>query len=100
MISILKMKSICFIISLIPVAMGAFIWGRDGWRLAFWQTSVAKEMEVPIVEGMPELGTQTQVVWQEQFISGIESPLIGLILSLILSLAFILLLRKKNGSSV
>ena len=94
------MKSICFIISLIPVALGAVIWGRDGWRLAFWQTSVAKEMEVPIVEGMPELGTQTQVVWQEQFISGIESPLIGIILSLILSLAFILLLRKRNGSSV
>ena len=94
------MKSICFIISLIPLSLGAFVWGKDGWRLAFWQTSVAKEMEVPIVEGMPELGTQTQVVWQEQFISGIESPLIGLLLSLILSLTFILLLRKKNDSSV
>ena len=94
------MKNICFIISLIPLTLGAFIWGRDGWRLAFWQTTVAKEMEVPIVEGMPELGTQTQVVWQEQFISGIESPLIGLILSLILSFAFILRLRKKKGSSV
>tara|TARA_B100001027_G_scaffold206288_1_gene169734 strand:+ start:13827 stop:14111 length:285 start_codon:yes stop_codon:yes gene_type:complete len=94
------MKSICFIISLIPLALGAFVWGKDGWRLAFWQTSVAKEMEVPIVEGMPELGTQTQVVWQEQFISGIESPLIGLLLSLILSLTFILLLRKKNDLSV
>ena len=89
------MKSVCFIISLIPFALGAFIWGRDGWRLAFWQTSVAKEIKVPILEGMPELGTQTQMVWQDQFVSGIESPIIGLLLSLFISLAFILLLRKK-----
>ena len=94
----MKLRAIA--ICLLPLSFGLFLWIKDGSRIAFWLTSVEEKKEIPIVEGMPELGTQTQVVWQEQFISGIESPLIGLILSLILSLAFILLLRKKNGSSV
>ena len=38
---------------------------------------------MPIVEGMPELGTQTQVTWKEQFVSGIETPLIGTLLAII-----------------
>jgi hypothetical protein len=33
---------------------------------------------------MPELGTQTQIIWKDQFVSGIESPIIGFIFSLVL----------------
>ena len=55
---------------------------KDGARVAFWLTSIEERKEVPIVEGMPELGTQTQITWKEQFVSGIETPLLGLILSL------------------
>ena len=60
----------------------------DGARVAFWLTSVEEKKEIPIVEGMPELGTQTQIVWKDQFVSGIETPLIGLIITLILYLIF------------
>jgi len=60
----------------------------DGARVAFWLTSVEEKKEIPIVEGMPELGTQTQIVWKDQFVSGIETPLIGLIITLILFLIF------------
>ena len=57
---------------------------KDGARVAFWLTSIEERKEVPIVEGMPELGTQTQVTWkEEQFVSGIETPLIGTLLAII-----------------
>ena len=69
---------------------------KDGARVAFWLTSIEERKEVPIVEGMPELGTQTQITWKEQFVSGIETPLLGLILSLGLLAFFIL--RKKRSS--
>lgn len=57
---------------------------KDGYRFAFWVTSVEEKKEVPIVDGMPELGTQTQIIWKDQFVSGIESPIIGLFFSLAL----------------
>ena len=41
---------------------------KDGARVALWLTSIEERKEVPIVEGMPELGTQTQVTWKEQFV--------------------------------
>ena len=59
---------------------------KDGARVAFWLTSIEERKEVPIVEGMPELGTQTQVTWKEQFVSGIETPLFGLVGSLLAKL--------------
>ena len=59
---------------------------KDGARVAFWLTSIEEIKEVPIVEGMPELGTQTQVTWKEEFVSGIETPLIGTLLATIVFL--------------
>ena len=50
--------------------------------------------EIPVVEGMPELGTQTKVTWKEELVCGIETPVFGLVLSLVL---FIILLCKKRG---
>ena len=74
---------------------------KDGARVAFWLTSIEERKEVPIVEGMPELGTQTQVTWKEQFVSGIETPLIGALLSLIILLVFHRVIKfganKKNS---
>ena len=88
------MKRIILLFSLLPLALGIYIWGRDGWEIAFWQTSVANRIEIPIVEGMPELGTQTQVIWEERFISGIETPLVGLVASVLLFLFFYIKLRR------
>ena len=84
------------LILLLPFFLGAGVWVKDGTRFAFWLTSVKEKKEIPIVEGMPELGTQTQITWKEQFVSGIETPLLGLILSLGLLAFFIL--RKKRSS--
>ena len=88
------MKSIILLLSFLPLALGTYIWGRDGWKIAFWQTSVAKRIEIPIVEGMPELGTQTQVIWEERFVSGIEMPLVGLAASVLLFFFFYIKLRR------
>ena len=55
---------------------------------------VESEIEIPIVEGMPELGTQTKMVWEDRFVSGIETPLIGLATSLIFSLLLYIKLRR------
>ena len=88
------MKSIILSLSFIPVVLSFYLWNRDGGRIAFWQTSVENRIEVPIIEGMPELGTQTQIVWEDRFVSGIETPLIGLVASTFLFLLFYFLLRK------
>ena len=75
----------CFIISL-PLSIAIFFWVKDGPRLSFWATSEEIHQEVPVVEGMPELGTQTQVIWKDRFICGIETPILGLALSSLLTL--------------
>ena len=74
-----------FIISL-PLSIAFFFWVKDGARLSFWATSEEIHQEVPVVEGMPELGTQTQVIWKDRFICGIETPILGLTLSSLLTL--------------
>ena len=58
-----------------------------------WANKVETREEIPVVEGMPELGTQTKVTWKEEFVCGIETPVFGLVLSLVL---FIILLCKKR----
>ena len=88
------MKSFILSLSFIPVVVSFYLWSRDGSRVAFWQTSVENRIEVPIIEGMPELGTQTQIVWEERFVSGIETPLIGLVTSAFLFLLFYFRLRR------
>ena len=67
---------------------------KDGARVAFWLTSIEERNEIPIVEGMPELGTQMQIIWKEQFVSGLETPLLSLLLSL--SIAIFLFARKRR----
>ena len=70
----------------LPLSIAIFFWLKDGARLSFWATSEEIHQEVPVVEGMPELGTQTQVIWKDRFICGIETPILGLTLSSLLTL--------------
>ena len=81
-------------ISLLPLLLGVGVWVQDGARIAFWLTSIEERKEVPIVDGMPELGTQMQIIWKEQFVSGVETPLLSLLLSL--SIAIFLFARKRR----
>lgn len=82
------------LISLLPLLIGIGVWLKDGARVAFWLTSVEEKKEIPIVDGMPELGTQTQIIWKEQFVSGVESPLLGLFISCSI-LAFFLIRKQR-----
>lgn len=70
----------------LPLSIAIFFWVKDGLRLSLWATSEEIHQEVPIVEGMPELGSQTQVIWKDRFICGIETPILGLTFSLLLAL--------------
>tara|TARA_B100000212_G_C27363709_1_gene529359 strand:+ start:1049 stop:1330 length:282 start_codon:yes stop_codon:yes gene_type:complete len=71
------------------------LWYSDGMRLGFWRTSSQLIVEVPVIVGMPELGTQQKVTWEKGFVSGIETPTIGLIFSA--SLISYLLLRRRHS---
>ncbi len=82
------------IFCLLPLTLSLWVWVQDGYRFAFWVTSVEEKKEVPIVDGMPELGTQTQIIWEERFVSGIETPLVGLAASVLLFLFFYIKLRR------
>ena len=88
----MKPKILCLF--LIPFVVCLGIWVKDGGRLGFWLTSVEEKKEIPIIDGMPELGTQTQIVWQDKFVSGVETPLIGLLLSI--SLVVFFYIRKQR----
>ena len=83
------------ILGVLPFMLSLWVWVKDGYRFAFWLTSVEEKKEVPIIEGMPEHGTQTQIIWKDQFISGIETPLIGLIVSLFLFVLLYIKLRRS-----
>ncbi|MBP51619.1 MAG: hypothetical protein CMI27_00570 [Opitutae bacterium] len=89
------MKRLSIFLACAPLIMALARWFMDGSRFAFWVTSVETFKEIPIVEGMPELGTQTQIIWEERFVSGIETPLLGLLLSILLLGIFHLL--KTHG---
>jgi hypothetical protein len=56
------------------------MWREHGSRKGFWETSVQTTREIPIVEGMPELGFQQQIIWEEKLVLGIETPIVGIIL--------------------
>lgn len=84
------------IFCLLPLSLSLWLWVKDGCRFAFWVTSVEEKKEVPIVDGMPELGTQTQIIWKDQIVSGVETPLIGVLLTLILFLIY----RNKINSNL
>jgi len=61
---------------------GLCIWLFHGANTGFWKTSVETRVEVPVVPGMPELGVQEKIEWEERFVSGIETPLVSLVLAL------------------
>jgi hypothetical protein len=86
----LKKIFFCFL----PLVLCSWVWIKDGCRFAFWMTSVSELKEIPLVDGMPELGTQTQIIWKDQFVSGLETPLLGLVFTVAL-----LALFKKTGYS-
>jgi hypothetical protein len=81
-------------LALIPFLLSFIYWISDGARLSFWATSIAIQEEVPVVEGMPELGMQIKVTWLDQFICGIETPIIGFCLSAIF--LFVMFYRKRS----
>ncbi|MBT3667638.1 MAG: hypothetical protein HN548_09190 [Opitutae bacterium] len=83
------------IFCLLPLTLSLWLWVKDGYRFAFWLTSVEEKKEVPIIDGMPELGTQTQIIWKDQFVSGIETPLLGVLLT---SILFLILLNRINSN--
>jgi hypothetical protein len=71
------------------------LWYSDGMRLGFWRTSTQLIVEVPVIVGMPELGTQQKVTWKKGFVSGIETPTIGLFFSTSL-ISYLLLKRRQS----
>ncbi len=77
-----------------PLVFTVGYWVLDGSRFSLWANMVETREEIPVVEGLPELGTQTKVTWKEELVCGIETPVFGLVLSLVL---FIILLCKKRG---
>ena len=83
-------------LSLVILCFGAGLWWYHGAQPGLWKTSVETRVEIPIIEGMPELGTQEQIVWEDRFVSGIETPILSLVLALLLwSLSF-LIFRQAN----
>ncbi len=86
-------------ILLLPTLLSLGLWLQDGGRFSFWATSVESRMEVEIIEGMPEFGTQTTSVWEERFLFGIETPLLGCFFTVLFLLISISRKRSLNNSS-
>jgi len=72
------------------------LWWAHGSNIGFWKTSVEEIVEIPIIEGMPELGTQRQMIWTDQFVCGVETPLIGVGVCLGLFIFSISIKRRLN----
>ena len=70
--------------ALIPIFIGIGFWLKDGARLSFWANHIEVRDEIPVIEGMPELGTLTKVTWIDQFVCGVETPLISLLVSFLI----------------
>ena len=84
---------------LLPALLATSYWFGQGNRLSFWATQLEHRKEVPIVEGMPELGTQTMVTWERKFVPGIETPALGFFISMILLLTHYFSKRSLKNSS-
>mgnify|MGYP000316538430 FL=1 len=83
-------------LSLVILCFGVGLWWYHGAQRGLWKTSVENRLEIPIIEGMPELGNQEKIVWEDRFVSGIETPILSLVLALLLwSLSF-LIFRQAN----
>ena len=83
-------------LSLVILCFGVGLWWYHGAQPGLWKTSVENRFEIPIIEGMPELGTQEKIVWEDRFLAGIETPILSLVLALFVwSLSF-LSFRQAN----
>jgi hypothetical protein len=89
-----------YFLILLPFLMTFSYWASEGSRLSFWANQVENREEIPIIEGMPELGTQTKVTWQKKFVPGIETPTLGFFISTILFLSHYFSKRSLKKSSL
>ena len=83
-------------LSLVILCFGVGLWWYHGAQPGLWKTSVENRLEIPIVEGMPELGSQEKIVWEDRFVSGIETPILSLVLALLLWGLSFLSFRQAN----
>lgn len=83
-----------FLLILSPFFLAVGYWLVDGARFSFWATKIEIREEIPVIDNMPELGTQIKVTWIDQFVCGIETPLIGLLLSVV-TLIFKIFLKRS-----
>ena len=58
--------------------------------LAFGRQA-SNDPEIPIIEGMPELGFQRQIVWEDKLVLGIETPIAGAMLFIFLAITSLVL---------
>jgi hypothetical protein len=75
------------------------LWFWHGRNAGFWKTSVQSIVEIPIIEGMPELGTQRQIIWTEEFVCGVETPFLGFALFLCLNIFSIFIKRRLKNKT-
>lgn len=75
------------------------LWYFHGARMGLWKTSIETINEVPIVEGMPELGVQQKITWTDQFVSGLETPIAGFVVFLLLFILSKILKRRLKNSA-
>lgn len=71
------------LVAFVSLSASIFIWYEHGARTGLWETSVKTTREIPIIDGMPELGFQQQVTWEEKLVLGIETPIAGVILFIV-----------------
>ncbi len=83
-----------FLLILSPFFLAVGYWLVDGARFSFWATKIEIREQIPVIDNMPELGTQIKVTWIDQFVCGIETPLIGLLLSVVALILKIFLKRS------
>ena len=84
------------ILAVFVLCAGVDLWLSHGAQKGFWKTSVEKRIEVPIVRGMPELGVQEKFEWEDRLVTGIETPLLSLILALCLWGLSLMLFSSHN----
>ncbi|HLP07142.1 MAG TPA: hypothetical protein VK178_03190 [Opitutaceae bacterium] len=78
--------------SVLLVVAALLWWGAAGARLGWWQTRVG-------VERTDEFTGLTVVEWQERFVPGVETPLVGLLLGGALFAGSFLFRRKASTNN-
>ena len=89
--------------ALAGLSSAIIIWSQHGARYGFWETSVQTTREIPIIEGMPELGSQQQVFWEDKLVLGIETLIAGIIIFIVfisISLASFFITSKLSKKIV